>query len=277
MAASPVVWFVFSAGGAAAALCVCVALLHRQPSSRGRRRFAIAVALFYLLASVHALPDALGRAIVGGLQPVRASDLPAGPLTIVVLGAGSVTVRDWDGHRYVTTDPHASARVLEAVRIFRMVPSSTVISSGGLLSPDAPGTATGEAMAGALVALGVPSSQLLVETEARNTHEEALVVQRMLAARAPTSVVLVTLDVHMRRAIGTFAAAGVPVVPAIARSPDADLRLAGRWLPSGEGLGQSGLVVHELLGIGYYAARGWFRVTPVRAGRERLAGATGST
>lgn len=232
------------------------------------------MALGYLLASVYVVPDALGRLVVGTLRPVRAADLPAGPLTIVVLGAGSVTVRDWDGHRYVTTDPHASARVLEAIRIFRMKPSATVISSGGLLSPSAPGTATGEAMAGALVALGVPSSQLLVETEARNTHEEALVVKRMLASRPPTALVLVTLDVHMRRAAGTFAAAGLPVIPAIAQSPDADLQRLGRWLPSHEGLGHSGLVAHEVLGIAYYAMRGWFRMAPLRGQAMRATAST---
>ncbi len=222
---------------------------------------ATGAALFYLLASIYVIPDALGRVLVGRLTPIRTSDLPAGPLTIVVLGAGSVTVRDWDGRRYVTTDPQAGARVLEGVRVFRMAPSATVISSGGLLSPDAPGTPTGEAMAGALLALGVPRAQLLVEIEARNTREEALVVARMLRARPPTSVVLVTVGVHMRRAAAAFRAAGVPVIPAIARSPDAELRRSSRWLPSNQGLGHSGLIAHELLGIAYYTLRGWMSFT----------------
>lgn len=249
------------------ALGACVLILLRQPVSRLRSRMAVAVALGYLVTSIYAVPEAIGGLLVGSFRPLQAADLPAGPLTIVVLGAGSITVRDWDGRRYVTTDPHASARVLEAVRVFRMAPAATVISSGGLLSPDAPGTPTGEAMAGALSALGVPSSQLLVETEARTTHEEAIVLRRMIAARPPTSVILVTSDVHMRRSVGAFHAVGLPVIPAIAQSPDTDLRFSTRWLPSSLGLGHSGLIAHELLGIVSYAARGWFSLAPVAAAR----------
>lgn len=252
------VWFVFTAGGAALAfLCALLLVLHR-PTSRMRRRLAIAVALFYIVAAVHAVPEAVGQLLVGGLVPVERGDLPSSPLTIVVLGAGSVTVRDWMGNRYVTPDPHAAARVLEAVRVFRMDPSATVIGSGGLLSPDTPGTPTGEAIAGALRALGVPDSQLLVATEGRNTHEEAVVVARMLRDRPHGTIVLVTADIHMRRAIGTFRAAGLRVIPAIARSPDADIRPRTRWIPSDLGLWYSGFVVHEILGISYYALRGWF-------------------
>lgn len=274
---SQAVWFVFSAGGAVTAACLSTALLRWRPTARRHRRVAAGLAAFYLVASLHVVPDLVGRVMVGGLRPLRAADLPAGPLTIVVLGAGSITVHDWEGHRYVTTDPHASSRVLEAVRLFRMAPSATVISSGGLPSPDARGTATGEAMAGALVALGVPASRLRVETTARNTHEEALVITRVLASGARAPIVLVTLDVHMRRAVGAFAAAGTPVIPAIAQSPDADLRTVSRWLPSSEGLGHSGLIAHELLGIAYYSARGWFRTTPPRVGRTAQATVTAPT
>lgn len=261
MAVSQLLWFAFSSGGAVVALCAVVLLLRSRPRSVLGVRLCVATAAFYFAASIYAVPEAIGRLLVN-VEPLRLDDLPSGQITIVVLGAGSETVTDWDGRRYVTTDRGASARVLEAVRIFRSTPSATVISSGGLLRPTDPGTPTGEAMAQALLSLGIPESQLLVETVARNTHEEAVVVAQMLRRRPPAPVVLVTVDLHMRRAVGTFNAAGIRVIPAIARSPDADLTSSERWLPSNRGLWHSGFVVHEVLGIAYYVMRGWFSFAP---------------
>jgi uncharacterized SAM-binding protein YcdF (DUF218 family) len=257
------IWFVFSSGGAAVAMTVVVVLLLRSPTRRGVRRFASGLAAFYLVASIYAIPEACGRLLTTGFAPLQPTQLPdRDGVTLVVLGSGSVTVRDWDGRAYATNDPSASARVLEAIRLFRMLPSATVISSGGLLNANGLDTPTGEAMAAALRTLGVPESQLLVETIARNTHEEALVVGRMLRERPPGPVVLVTVDVHMRRALGTFRAAGIDAIAAIARPPEADTLPASRWLPSDRGLWYSGLIAHELLGLAYYALRGWFSVTP---------------
>lgn len=260
MGLAQLVWFVFSAGGLTVALCAAVILLLTRPRSQSVRRAALAAAAFYLLASIYALPQAAGRLLANGYRPLGAEDLPRGPITIVVLGAGSRTVQDWDGRRFSMPDPHAASRALEAARVFRMVPAATVISSGGLLSPDAPGTPTGEAMAVALRQMGVPGERLTVETESRNTRDEAVVIARMLHER-PSTIVLVTTDVHMRRSVGAFAAAGLRVVPAIAQTPDVDLPERRRWLPSNDGLGYSGLIAHELLGLAYYAARGWFSLS----------------
>lgn len=258
MGLAQLVWFVFSAGGVIVAFGGLVALLLAFPASRRVRRSTVLVAGFYLLASVYVVPEALGRLLAADYRPLRPEDLPSGNTTIVVLGAGSRTVRDWDGHRFFSPDPHAASRALEAARIFRFSSSAAVISSGGLLTPDAPGTPTGEAMAVALRQMGVPGDHLQVETLSRNTRDEALIIARMLRERPASTVVLVTTDVHMRRSVGAFAAAGLRVVPAIAQAPDADLPRRRRWLPSDDGLGYSGLVAHEVLGILYYAVRGWF-------------------
>ena len=241
---------------------MAIAVLSWFPRSRACRKAAAAVALAYLVASIYAVPQAAGRLLVGRLSPLQATDLPHGPLTIVVLGAGSMTVRDWDGRRYVAPDPSAASRALEAARLFRLAPSASVLSSGGLLTPDAPGTPTGEAMAVALEQMGVPHDRVQVEIESRNTHDEAVVVARLLRDRRASPIVLVTTDVHMRRSVGTFWAAGLRVIPAIAQSPDVDLPRRTRWLPSNDGLWYSGLIAHEVLGIAYYAARGWLTWSP---------------
>ncbi len=255
---SEFVRFVFSAGGVSVVLFACALFLLLRPHSRVARRALLSLGVFYLLASVYAVPATVGRVLLFGLRPFGAADAAPGPTVIVVLGSGSITVRDWEGGEFSTTDALASARVLEAARVFGLLPSATVISSGGVVQTDDPSVATGETMRRALVALGIPADRLLVETESRNTRDEARIVKRMLQARPPARVVLVTSDLHMRRSLGTFKAVGIDAAPAIARNPLADLAPGRRWLPSDRGMWYSGLVAHELIGIGYYAARGWF-------------------
>lgn len=62
----------------------------------------------------------------------------------------------------------------------------------------------------------------------------------------------------MRRSLGAFRAQGWQPSPAVA--PDPHVRdPIGVWIvPTDIGLRLSGEVVHELVGIPYYAVRGWW-------------------
>ena len=71
--------------------------------------------------------------------------------------------------------------------------------------------------------------------------------------------VLVTSEIHMRRSLGTFKAAGIDAVPAIARPPFDNLSLSDWVLPSGLGLYEGAQVAHEALGTRVLRARGWYR------------------
>jgi len=110
-----------------------------------------------------------------------------------------------------------------------------------------------------LVRLGIPSSRILIENQSRTTHDEAVIVTKMLRTLKVDRVVLVTSDIHMRRSLGTFRAEGIDAVPAIARGPfPSGSRLI--WLlPTSSALDETQAVAHEFLGIAYYAARGWLR------------------
>ena len=64
---------------------------------------------------------------------------------------------------------------------------------------------------------------------------------------------------HMRQSVGTFNAAGVAVIPAIARNS----MLIRPWPKPGcqrtVGLWETREVAHEYLGLVEYLARGWYR------------------
>ncbi len=253
------VGYIFSAGGVVALLLVCVVWLRTRPGSRLARRSLLAVAVFYACAGTYAVSHSIGLVLTSGLRPFEHADVSAGPTAIVVLGSGGFTARDWTENRFSVVDPAAATRVLEAVRVFKLIDHAWIISSGGRVDPDDPDEPTGQTMRDALVQLGVPETRIVVETKSRNTYEEAIVVAPLLASMGIRQTVLVTSEIHMRRSLGTFKAAGIDAVPAIARPPFNDLSFSDWVLPSGLGLHQGGQVAHEVLGIAYYAARGWYR------------------
>jgi uncharacterized SAM-binding protein YcdF (DUF218 family) len=193
------------------------------------------------------------------LSPAREIGCAPGPTAIVLLGSGSFTAHDWRDNTFSILDPTGADRVAEAARVYKLVEPAWVISSGGasvLIDSNEP---DGLVMRDALVQLGVPPPRILVETESLNTHDEAVIVARMLKPLAIQHVIVVTSDIHMRRSIGTFCAAGLDAIPAAARSPVKRPPWDLKMIPSEEGLEEAAAVAHELLGVGYYTLRGWFR------------------
>jgi uncharacterized SAM-binding protein YcdF (DUF218 family) len=69
--------------------------------------------------------------------------------------------------------------------------------------------AEAEAMAVAARVAGVPDAALLLETEARNTYENARNVARLLLPEGRRSVIVVTQPFHLRRARLHFGRAGL--------------------------------------------------------------------
>jgi uncharacterized SAM-binding protein YcdF (DUF218 family) len=251
--------YAFSPAGIAWLLAGGALWLWLRPGSRLAPRLLLTVAVLYLAFSIFAVSFQFERLLVWGYQPLRPADVPAGRRVIVVLGSGSFTTRSWDGGKLTSVDLGAAERVLEAARVYRLVGADAVISSGGSPRRDDPDEPTGLAMRTALIDLGIPESRIRVETDSRNTHDEALIVAGMLKTLGAEQTILVTAARHMRRSVGTFKAAGVEVIPAIARNSFVDKPWTERWLPRDVGLWETREVAHEYLGLVAYLARGWYR------------------
>jgi uncharacterized SAM-binding protein YcdF (DUF218 family) len=256
LSGSDVVWFVFSTGGLVACMLTAALWVSLSPRSTQARRFLVTLAAFYTLASLYGISYPLGRLLAAGFRPFERSDVGAGPSVIVLLGSGTTTARDWSGNQFSVLDVSGASRVLEAARVYRLVDPPWIISSGGLVDPDDTEQPSGAAMRDALVQLGIPASRILVESRSRTTHEEAVIVAPMLEPLGAEHVILVTSDTHMRRSLGAFRAQGIHAAPAIARPPEIDVP----WvLPSEAGLSETAAAAHEVVGMGYYLLRGWFR------------------
>jgi uncharacterized SAM-binding protein YcdF (DUF218 family) len=256
---STLFWFFSSTAGVIALLAALAIWVYRRPHSRPARTFLITVSACYLLATIYAFSHPLGQLLAAGYRPLTAADIPAGRSAVVLLGSGIYTAKGWDGSRYSVLDRTTAPRVLEAFRLYRLVQPVSIISSGGNLREDSIVEPAGLTMKNALVDLGVPQDRILVETRSKTTHDEAEIVKAMLPSLDVQTVFLVTTELHMRRSVGTFRAAGLTVVPAIAPEPQGLDDWPLWFLPSDAGFSESKALGHELLGILYYAARGWYR------------------
>jgi uncharacterized SAM-binding protein YcdF (DUF218 family) len=253
-----VVRFVFSTTGALVCLLAAVIWTRLQPRSAAARRALLAISIAYALASIYAVPAAIGRVLSNGYQPFTASDPPQGRTAVVVLGADAMRVRGWDNDLSLSIMTRVeAARVLEAWRVFRLIAPDVVVASGGLPNGDDTSTPSGENIRDELVRLGVPASRILVETMSHDTHDEAVIIAPMLRERGVEHVVLVTSETHMRRSLAVFRAQGWDAVPAIAPDPGPGGTWGAWLLPSANGLDLSHQVMHEILGLPYYWLRGW--------------------
>jgi len=254
-----VLWFTFTIGAAAIFIVAALLWRRRRPSSRAARRFLVVVLVAYTAASFHPIDRLAARLLAIGFHPLEKSDVPAGKTVVVLLGSGSFTARDWDSRKMSIVDAIGAMRLLEAARVYRLIAPDWIISSGGFLSTDDPSYSVGDVMRDELLRLGIPGDRILVEGGAQNTHEEAVAIERMLRPLHPDHVVLVTSEIHMRRSVGAFRAVGVDTIPAVARDAFTTMPWT-RWaLPSDLGLAEAGLIAHEVVGIPYYASRGWWK------------------
>jgi uncharacterized SAM-binding protein YcdF (DUF218 family) len=146
----------------------------------------------------------------------------------------------------------ALGRIVEAVRLLRLLPGARLIVSG----PAEPGRPSHAAvLARAAESLGVDPGRISLVETALDTEDESLAVAR-LAGKA--RIALVTSASHMPRAAALFRRAGVDFAPCpadfVARG---NLQL--RWSDlawDSESLERSTLAVHEWVGLLWLRLRG---------------------
>jgi uncharacterized SAM-binding protein YcdF (DUF218 family) len=246
-------YFVFS-GTAAIVLSIVAAVMLWRRGSRAARAVGLLLVGFAML-SIYGIDYLLARPLVAGYRPFTPAQVLPGSTVIVLLGAGSNPAVDWSGNHVSVTGSIEAARTLEAARVFRMAPDATIISSGGPAGNLYDSSAA--TMARLLERLGVPSTRIVLESRSTNTHDEAVLIKPMLDRMRARQVILVTSDLHMRRSLATFRAAGIDPVPAIARDPDEAYGWLWWILPTDNGIEYCAAMMHEYAGLVVYGLRGW--------------------
>jgi len=187
-------------------------------------------------------------------QPPPASS-EAAAIVVASGGAEIVTQPAYD----VRLTDDTNIRIRYAAWLYHHWKAVPILVSGGKIVEAPPGTfgTLAAAMAQALQDLGVPASDILQETEATSTHENAIFSARMLKSKGIDKVAVVTEAYHIRRTAATFANAGLSVVPAPCGfrgiEPPHDI---SSWFPSARGLRLNEAVLHEWVGLAWYKLRG---------------------
>ena len=226
--------------------------------ARWGRGWLAAVVLFYLALSSPLGSGLLARTLTGGYRPVASATEAGGAKAVVLLGSGSVNLRA-SGHQLSSVTFDAGLRVLEAARLFELLGSPIVIASGGVTERDGAAAPESIALQRALVDVGVPVDRIVLESESKNTRDEAVIVKRMLAERGLTEFVLVTSPLHMRRSMMTFEREGMHPVPSPSQLVPDKSTPRNVLLPNEISLQIGDASIYEWLARGYYWWEGWLR------------------
>lgn len=111
-----------------------------------------------------------------------------------------------------------------------------------------------------LVALGIPNEKIFTETQARNTHENAVNSKRMIdSLHLKGPFLLVTSAFHMRRSIACFSKIGINCTPYVvdSKKKDTDLGVLECIIPSEKELYKLSYLLREIFGFLIYRIVGY--------------------
>jgi uncharacterized SAM-binding protein YcdF (DUF218 family) len=172
------------------------------------------------------------------------------PKWIVVLGGGHVS----DPRLPPNSQINAAAlgRVVEGVRLHKTIPGSKLLLSGGRVFDPVP---EAEVMAQIAELLGVKPQDISLESDSRDTADQAELIAKMLGRE---KFILVTSAAHMPRSMALFRKRGLHPIPA---PSDFRVRVAwrfdpGNFFPRASSLGELETAAHEYLGLAWAWLRG---------------------
>ncbi|MCR4320352.1 MAG: YdcF family protein [Candidatus Brocadiaceae bacterium] len=234
-----------------------VLLLFTQKQRAGKLIISIGMILFTFL-SYEAIPNILLKPLESQYSSLMLTT-PSDPTTddivpsvkwIVVLGGGNIP----DPKIPVTSQLSETSmvRLIEAVRLHNRIPESKLILSGGGvfgLVPEA------ETMSTVAKAIGVNQEDLILETDSKDTEDEARLIKPIVGN---DKFILVTSASHMPRSMGMFRKLGMYPIAA-----PTDYMVKERqgispsdFFPNSGSLRKAEGVIHEYLGIFWAKLRG---------------------
>jgi uncharacterized SAM-binding protein YcdF (DUF218 family) len=205
--------------------------------------------VWLLLCSNQFFSDFLLGCLEKQYQPILTESADAGHLApfadvkwIVVLGGGHS-----EDERLLATSRLADrslGRVVEAIRLHRLLPRTKLLFSGGVVFGQVP---EADSMVKAAELLGVEHSNIVLEAKSRDTKDQVVFVRELIGEER---FLLVTSAGHMPRAAAMFHKLGFNAIPA-----PCDQRVKRRVLspstfyPRSDHLNISENAVYEFLGL----------------------------
>lgn len=127
----------------------------------------------------------------------------------IVLGGMSVYDPTLDRAQFF----RGADRLFQAVELYKRGIIKKIIFTGGsgrLLHPE---MKEGNYIKRYLLYLGIPESDFMIESESKNTYENAVLTKQLLNESSQNDFLLITSSIHMRRSLGCFSKAGLHILP----------------------------------------------------------------
>lgn len=221
-------------------------ILYWRKKNKPSRLLGMISLLWLLVISTPFLPNALASYLENRYDVVSPDGLGSTnqPVNILVLGASHTP-----DERLPATDQLsevALTRLVEGIRLHRLLPNSRLITSG---SAGREGPSQAEVFGKAAVLLGVEEKNIVRLNFPKNTWTEALEYKRLLGDSA--QLIVVTSAMHMPRSMKLFKKAGLQPVAA----PTNYLIKQGKynsswnWIPSSKHINKMECAAHEYVGM----------------------------
>lgn len=241
--------------GVSSLLWVAGALLYWRGQVAWSRRCCAGGIALVLIFSNPLVGDAFLGSLEDDFQILSPESLPQADVIVVLGGVTSPAIAP----RVAVEVGGAFDRLLHGIRLWRVGRAPVIVLSGGVIT-SLTGSDMPEAERLRILAeeQGVDPAALLLESQSRNTRENAVFTAQILRQRGLQSIILVTSASHMRRAQAAFAKLGLATSPAPAdvRVTPKPLTLV-RLLPDADALRASSMAVKEYIGLVVYWLRGW--------------------
>lgn len=238
-------------------LVSCVLLAAAVLLVAGRLRAARTLVISAVLLLFAAGNGWTAYALVHSLE----NDYPAKPVdtvpevdVVIVLGGGLGLPHPPRTHTHLGS---GADRLLYALQLYQAGKAPRILLTGGNVFPQ-PGLQSEAYYARRLLGQwGVPETAIVMETESRNTIQNAEHSARIIADRGWKDILLVTSATHMHRAVLAFRHAGVAVTPAPTDflAVDSQRPAVLSWIPSAGALTGTTHALHEYIGRLWYRLR----------------------
>jgi len=208
------VWFVLQPSTLIALLIGYGAILIWTGWARWGRRFVTIGAILLLVVGL----SPLGNVLILPLEdrfPRADLDQPPPPTGIIILGGAED--RLVGSARKAPTLNEAGERLLEGAILAHRFPQAKIAFSGGDAGILYKSDSEADGAAALLTQLGIARDRLILESDARDTYENAVYLKKELIERGDLDLtkrwLLITSAYHMPRSMGAFRKAGFWVEP----------------------------------------------------------------
>ena len=208
--------------------------------------------ILLILSSYEGISGRILRTLESQYSPINLSQVmaPGGSATIqdsvkwiVVLTSG--IAGDATLPYQLQVSHHSRVRLIEGIRLHRMLPGSKIILTGGTGFDGSPEATT---MSRVAEELGVSRADMVLEVESRDTKDHPLYVRDIVHDEP---FILVTSAFHMPRAVKLFEKQGLFPIPASTGQwvPPMQFWSLVNFFPSSAGVRLAELAYHEYMGL----------------------------